>query len=256
MKSRVLNTTHLHQEGNIYIGYTDELKPSLFNTNKKIHRDESFLWIQNKESMKMSYWIQDETQTIDTDEKRIWVYIPQEKFIHKFPELEGQKLIIIWRTGKWKFLSPNPKISNPPPKKPHKKKKLKLHQKRRLARFVYKEQKLLYKIDALKKGTWLIDGNPLPNNLIDKEIYHTEEVLKKVRSEIEKWKSIGKELQVRSILMNPANEYHGPNEKVNISKRNPKVNSLKKERMEAYKKRQDEFYKKTYKKEVNNHVRT
>ena len=39
----------------------------------------------------------------------------------------------------------------------------------KVAKFVYKEQKLLYKIDALKKGTWLIDGKPLPNDLIDKD---------------------------------------------------------------------------------------
>ena len=253
MKSRVLNTTHLHQNGNTYIGYTDELKPSLFNTNKKIKRDESFLWIQNKDSMKMSYWIQDDSQTVDNERERIWVYIPQEKYIHKFPELDGQKLVIIWRTGKWKFLSPNPKIANPPQKKPHKKKKLNLHQKRKLAKFVYKEQKLLYKIDALKNRTWLIDGEPLPEQLIDKEIYHTEEVLKKVRSEIEKWKNIGKELQVRSIIMNPANEYHGPNK--NYVKKEVNHSELKKERIKSYKGRQDEFYKKTYKKPVNNHVK-
>ena len=141
MKSRVLNTVHLHQEGNNYIGYTDELKPSLFNTNKKIVRDESFLWIQNKESMKMSYWIQDDSQTVENERERIWVYLPQKKYIRKFPELDGQKLTIIWRIGKWRFLSPNPKIANPPLKKSYKKKKLNLHQKRKLAKFVYKEVK-------------------------------------------------------------------------------------------------------------------
>ena len=55
--------------------------------------------------------------------------------------------------------------------------------------------------------------------------------------------------------MNPANEYHGPNTEVKTSI--PKaISSKKKERMESYKKRQDEFYKKTYKGKVNNHAKT
>ena len=105
MKSRVINTKHFdcHEHNKQYVGYTSKLKPALFYGNKEL---EGYLWVQNFYSNKMAKWnlIKEEK-----DEEKIlrWYYAPDEKFISKFPQLEGWILVIHFDSRKIKELAYN-----------------------------------------------------------------------------------------------------------------------------------------------------
>lgn len=90
MKSRVINTKHFEESPNGYIGYTSKLKPSLFYGNKDI---EGYLYVQNFDTNKMSKWILSEEKM--NDGKIVyWIYVPDNKSLKNFPELENKKLIV------------------------------------------------------------------------------------------------------------------------------------------------------------------
>lgn len=101
MKSRVLNTKHLqwNADTKTFIGYTKQLKPSLFNTNKKIHREENYLWLQSQVTNKMTKWIKT-SEYVNNEKTLIWVYEPEDKWLEKFPKLKGCKTEIVWDGGK------------------------------------------------------------------------------------------------------------------------------------------------------------
>jgi len=105
MKSRVINTKHFDciENEKTYIGYTSKLKPSLFFGNKPL---EGYLWVQDFTSNKMSKW---ELIREEKDEEKIlrWTYAPNERFIAKFPQIEGWKLIVHFDSRKIKELAFN-----------------------------------------------------------------------------------------------------------------------------------------------------
>ena len=107
MKSRVVNTKHfkLLEDEKKFVCCTNDLKPSLFNTNKKISRDESYLWIQSKVTNKMSKWVvQNEIcKELNGIKHYYTIYIPEQKWITKFPDIEGYTLEIEWANNYLKF---------------------------------------------------------------------------------------------------------------------------------------------------------
>lgn len=100
MKSRVINSKHFHKQliGDIpvYVGYTSELKPSLFygNTEK-----ENVIWLQLKETNKMCKFDLDLDSILeddDTHKPAVWTYKINEKFKKKFPELIDTQVWILF----------------------------------------------------------------------------------------------------------------------------------------------------------------
>lgn len=100
MKSRVINSKHFHKHfiGDItlYVGYTSELKPSLFygNTEK-----ENVIWLQLKETNKMCKFDLDLDSILeneDTHKPAVWTYKINEKFKKKFPELIDTQIWILF----------------------------------------------------------------------------------------------------------------------------------------------------------------
>lgn len=89
MKSRVINTKHLIESSEGYLGYTSKLKPSLFYGNPDL---EGVAWLQDRHTNKMSYWklLKDE----EIDGLRTWIYVPTEKFVKKFPNLKGKTFTV------------------------------------------------------------------------------------------------------------------------------------------------------------------
>ena len=83
-----------HKDG--YDGWTSRLKPSLFYGNPDI---ENIIWLQDKHTNKMAKFVLDEIK--GQEKGMIWIYKPTQKFIDKFPHLEGKTLIIhfdLWQT--------------------------------------------------------------------------------------------------------------------------------------------------------------
>lgn len=95
LKSRVINTKHFNTNSHKkeYTQFTSGLKPSLFYGDRS---KESYMWLQDFESNKMSRWTLDEEKSTDD----IWVYTCDEKFLKKFPHLEGWKAIVTFDTVK------------------------------------------------------------------------------------------------------------------------------------------------------------
>ena len=92
MKSRVINTKNFewNKENKQFIGYTSKLKPSLFYGNKE---REGYIWLQSQWTNKMSKWIlQNETMKDNQIEK--WEFVPDNKFVEKFPNLKDYILIV------------------------------------------------------------------------------------------------------------------------------------------------------------------
>lgn len=96
MKSRVINSKHLIENRYGYIGYTSKLKPSLFYGDINT---ESHLFLQDSHTNKMAKFMLDEV--IGEEKGMIWIYKPTQKFIDKFPHLEGKTIKIhfdLWQT--------------------------------------------------------------------------------------------------------------------------------------------------------------
>lgn len=89
MKSRVINTKHLIETSEGWLGYTSQLKPSLFYCYLP---DESVIWLQSQHTNKMACFKLVETQ--GEGQGTVWVYKPTEKFIKKFPSLEGKTFTV------------------------------------------------------------------------------------------------------------------------------------------------------------------
>lgn len=96
MKSRVINTKWLIEDREGYVGYCSKLKPSLFYGNPDI---EGYVFLQDKHTNKMAKFVLDEIK--GQEKGMIWIYKPTQKFIYKFPHLEGKTLTIhfdLWQT--------------------------------------------------------------------------------------------------------------------------------------------------------------
>ena len=96
MKSRVINTKHLIEHTKGYTGYCSKLKPSLFYGDPKT---ESHVFLQDKHTNKMAKFVLDEIK--GQEKGMIWIYKPTQKFVDKFPHLEGKTLTIhfdLWQT--------------------------------------------------------------------------------------------------------------------------------------------------------------
>ena len=89
MKSRVINSKHLIENSYGYIGYSSRLKPSLFYG---VPAEEGIIWLQDSHTNKMAKFILDEI--IGEGQGMIWIYKPTEKFIKKFPSLEGKTFTV------------------------------------------------------------------------------------------------------------------------------------------------------------------
>lgn len=89
MKSRVINTKYFIDNGKEYIAYTSRLKPSLFYGYPP---DESVTWLQSKHTNKMACFKL--AEIIGEGQGMIWIYKPTEKFIKKFPSLEGKTFTV------------------------------------------------------------------------------------------------------------------------------------------------------------------
>lgn len=96
MKSRVINTKHMTEHTKGYTAWTSHLKPSLFYGNPQ---EENVIWLQDSHTNKMAKFILDEV--IGEEKGMIWIYKPTQKFIDKFPHLEGKTIKIhfdLWQT--------------------------------------------------------------------------------------------------------------------------------------------------------------
>ena len=96
MKSRVINSKHMLEHKNGYDGWTSKLKPSLFYG---VPSEENVIWLQDVHTNKMAKFILDEV--IGEEKGMIWIYKSTQKFIDKFPHLEGKTLTIhfdLWQT--------------------------------------------------------------------------------------------------------------------------------------------------------------
>lgn len=89
MKSRVINTKHLIEDNGNFIGYTSKLKPSLFYA---VPEEEGKVWIQSKRTNKMACFKLEEI--VGKEQGMIWIYKPLQKFIDKFPSLEGKTFTV------------------------------------------------------------------------------------------------------------------------------------------------------------------
>lgn len=89
MKSRVINTKHMIETNDGWIGYTSKLKPSLFYGYPP---DESVIWLQSQHTNKMACFKL--AEIIGEGQGMIWIYKPTEKFIKKFPSLEGKTFTV------------------------------------------------------------------------------------------------------------------------------------------------------------------
>lgn len=89
MKSRVINSKHLIENSYGYIGYSSRLKPSLFYG---VPAEEGIIWLQDSHTNKMAKFILDEI--IGEGQGMVWIYKPTEKFIKKFPSLEGKTFTV------------------------------------------------------------------------------------------------------------------------------------------------------------------
>ena len=99
-KSRVINSKYFEYKklGAIgtFIGYTDKLKPSLFYGKPE---KENVIWLQSKETNKMSKWNLDLSSILiddETNEIISWTYLLDDKYAKKFPELIGKQILIIF----------------------------------------------------------------------------------------------------------------------------------------------------------------
>lgn len=96
MKSRVINSKHMIEHKKGYTGYTSRLKPSLFYGCTS---EENVIWLQDSHTNKMAKFTLD--KIIGEEKGMIWIYKPTQKFIDKFPHLEGKTLTIhfdLWQT--------------------------------------------------------------------------------------------------------------------------------------------------------------
>ena len=89
MKSRVINTKHLIESEDGWTGYSSKLKPSLFYGYPPA---ENITWLQSKHSNKMACFKL--AEIIGEGEGMIWIYKPTQKFIDKFPVLEGKTFTV------------------------------------------------------------------------------------------------------------------------------------------------------------------
>ena len=89
MKSRVINTKHMIETNEGWVGYSSKLKPSVFYG---YHPDESVTWIQSQHTNKMACFKL--AEIIGEGQGMIWIYKPTEKFIKKFPSLEGKTFTV------------------------------------------------------------------------------------------------------------------------------------------------------------------
>lgn len=84
LKSYVLNTKHIHtttQNGVVtYSANTSDIKPSFFRNKPLV------IYLQDFATNKMSGW---ELQNPDEEPRISFVYKPQDKYIKKFPQLNG-----------------------------------------------------------------------------------------------------------------------------------------------------------------------
>lgn len=74
---------------NGWVGYTSHLKPSLFYGYVAT---ESVIWLQSKHSNKMACFKL--AEIIGEGQGMIWIYKPTEKFVTKFPSLEGKTFTV------------------------------------------------------------------------------------------------------------------------------------------------------------------
>ena len=93
MKSRVINSKYFVYYEDCFVGYTSELKPSLFYG---IPEKENVIWFQSKETNKMSKWLLDKTNVDDNGKYISWTYLLDKKYADKFPELKRKELIVIF----------------------------------------------------------------------------------------------------------------------------------------------------------------
>lgn len=89
MKSRVINTKHMIETEDGWVGYTSKLKPSLFYA---VPEEEGKVFLQSKHSNKMACFKLEEI--IGKEQDMIWIYRPLQKFIDKFPSLEGKTFTV------------------------------------------------------------------------------------------------------------------------------------------------------------------
>lgn len=89
MKSRVINTKHTIETNEGWVGYSSKLKSSLFYGYPP---DESVTWIQSQHTNKMACFKL--AEIIGEGQGMIWIYKPTEKFIKKFPSLEGKTFTV------------------------------------------------------------------------------------------------------------------------------------------------------------------
>ena len=89
MKSRVINTKHMIETEDGFKAWTSKLKPSLFYGAPNLER---VTWLQSKHSNKMACFKL--AEIIGEGEGMIWIYKPTEKFIKKFPSLEGKTFTV------------------------------------------------------------------------------------------------------------------------------------------------------------------
>nr|DAR75759.1 MAG TPA: hypothetical protein [Caudoviricetes sp.] len=108
MKSKVLNTKWIKKKDLngriIYSTNTDDVKPSFFR------EPPLKIFIQNNETMKMSEWYLDFNKWNEIKElphhrwkefngELLYIYRPKDKFVKKFPELEGAEFHVF--KGLW-----------------------------------------------------------------------------------------------------------------------------------------------------------
>ena len=91
MKSKVLNTKHIHETENGWVGYWSELKPSFFRDKE----DTTKVWLQFKETNTMaSFSLVDVTTGIkDNKEIMVLTYHMDTKFKKRYPEYEEAKFV-------------------------------------------------------------------------------------------------------------------------------------------------------------------
>jgi len=89
MKSRVINTKHLVESEEGWVGYTSRLKSSLFYGYVVT---ESVTWLQSQHTNKMACFKL--AEIIGEGEGMIWIYKPTQKFTDKFPVLEGKTFTV------------------------------------------------------------------------------------------------------------------------------------------------------------------
>ena len=89
MKSRVINTKHMVETENGFEAWTSKIKPSLYYG---VPAEEGKVWLQSKHSNKMACFKLSEI--IGKEQGMIWIYKPLQKFIDKFPCLEGKTFTV------------------------------------------------------------------------------------------------------------------------------------------------------------------